>query len=307
MGERHLTLCFLLACLSVVVAYEGSGLESITKPLVILPQNWYLATETSYPNAVSEYDPEGAGMMQYIDETDQDSVLINYEKAPAITWTNATLEMKASEILERDHPNALIVDSGTMTIAHVTAGYAKSYDSEYDAYGLETVFRKGSVFFNVYALYAATHYAEAQVTSLLNSIAVQEPTSISCLIEASNPETGEQVTIRGAIIPVCPDAPVRIIIRTPDGPTSAIAATTDSLGNYSTSYIPNRPGTWSFQASWDGNDVYKGAESSAAYLTIEIGIRENPPPYYVLAIVAGVLLVAASFLLFRKKRRFPKS
>jgi hypothetical protein len=306
MREKHLIPFFLLACLSSAGVYEVSSLESITKPLVVPPSNWYLARETSYPNALSEYDPEGAGMMQYIDETDQDSVLINYEKAPAITWTNATLEMKAAEILERDHPSASIMGNGTMTIARVTAGYAKSYDSEYDTYSLETVFQKGSIFFRAYALYAAMHYAEAQVISLLNSIAVQEPTSISCLIETSNPETGEPVTIRGAILPVCPDAQVRVIIRTPDGPTSAIAAITDSLGNYSTSYIPNRPGIWSFQASWEGNDVYKGAESSSVYLTIETGTSEDPPPYYVLATVAGVSLAVASFLLFKKKRRIPK-
>lgn len=294
-------LYLLLACLSVSVVYEGSGLESITKPLVVPPSNWYLASETSYPNAPSEYDPEGAGMMQYIDQLDQDFVVIHYERASAITWTNATLESKAAEILERDHTTEPIIDNGIMTIAGITAGYAKAYDSQYDAYSLETVFKKGPVFFRAYANYAATHYAEAQVISLLNTIAVQETTLISCSVNAFSAETGDKLTIYGAISPSCPNVPVRIIAQAPDGSRSAVAAATDGTGNYSVAYTPNYAGIWSFQASWDGNDVYKGAESPIAYLKVETPANGNSLPYYGLAIAAGIT-GAAACLLFLKRR-----
>ncbi len=302
MSERHLTLCFLLACLSVFVVYEGSGLESITKPLIVPPLDWSLASEMPYPNAASEYDPEGAGMIQYIDQLDQDYVVIHYERAPAVAWTNATLVLKAAEILERDHMAKPIVYNGTLTIAGVTAGYAKAYDSQYDAYNLETVFTKGSVFFRAYANYIATHFAEAQVISLLNSIAVQESTSISCSANALSGKVGDELTIHGAIWPSCPSVPVRINTQAPDGLRSSVAATTDDTGSYSVAYTPNYAGTWSFQASWDGNDVYKGAESPIVFLTVESSAGEDSSLYYSLAIFAGIAGAATCLLLFFKRK-----
>jgi hypothetical protein len=307
MRERHLTLCFLLACLSVFVVYEGLGLESITKPLIVPPLDWSLASEMPYPNAASEYDSEGAGMMQYIDQIDQDFVVIHFEKAPAIAWTNATLESKAAEILERDHTTEPIVDNGTMTIAGATAGYAKAYDSQYEAYSLETVFTKGTIFFRAYADYAANHYAEAQVIWLLNSIAVQESTLISCSVNVSSVETGTCLSIYGAISPSCPNVPVRIIAQPPEGLRSAVAATTDDTGSYSVAYTPNYAGIWSFQASWDGNDVYRGAESPIAYLTVETSANGNSLPYYGLAIAAGIAGAAACLLLFLKRNGSQRS
>jgi hypothetical protein len=277
-------------------------LESITKPLVVPPLNWYLASDTPYPDAPSEYDPEGAGMMQYIDQLDQDFVVIHYERASTITWTNATLESEAAEILERDHTGEPIVDNGAMTIAGVAAGYAKAYDSQYDTHSLEAIFEKGLVFFRAYANYAANHYAEAQVVTLLNSIAIQESTLISCSVNAPSAETGVELTIYGAIWPSCPNVPVRIMAQAPDGFGSAVTATTDGTGNYSVAYTPNSAGIWSFQASWDGNDVYKGAESPIAYLTVEASTGGNSPPYYSLAIVAGIAGVAVCLLLFFKRK-----
>lgn len=305
--KGHLTLYFLLTCLSVLVVYEVSGLESITKPLIVPPPNWYLASETPYPNAASEYDPEGAGLMQYIDQSDQDYVVVHYERASTITWTNATLASKAAEVLERDHTTEPIVDSGTIAIAGVPAGYAKAYDSQYDAYSLETVFTKGSVFFRAYANYAATHFAEAQITSLLNSIAVQESTTISCSVNVSSVETGDELTIYGAIFPSCPSVPVRINTQAPDGIKSSMVAFTDGTGNYSVAFTPNAAGVWTFQASWDGNDVYKGAESPIAYLTVEPSTGENSPPYYSLVIVAGIAGAAACLLLFLKRNGSQRS
>lgn len=280
-------------------------MDPLTKPLVVLPTNWHLVSEVPYPNASAEYDPQGAGMFQYVDELDQDFVVIQYERAPVTPWTSASLEIKAVEIFGRNHPNELIIDRGTMTIAGVAAGYAKAYDSQYNAHSMETLFIKGVVFFRAYANYAATHAAEAQVTALLNSIAVQEPTSISCLTSGSSVETGKQVTVYGAISPICPNVPVRVSIQTPDGLISTVTATTDPNGNYSAQYTPNREGAWAFQASWDGNDLYRGAESSTAHLTVKTVTAKNQLSYYGLVLAAGLsafLLV----LVFLKKRMLPQ-
>lgn len=243
-------------------------------------------------------------MLLYVDELDQDHVMIYYERASVSQWTNASLTAKATEIFKRTYPSVAIIDSGTMTIAGVTGGYAEAHDTQQDAYNLQTVFQKGLILFRAYANYEATHYAEAQVTSLLNSITVREPSSISCSVDTTSSRTGEQVTIQGTILPSCPTVQVTISVQAPDGQVSAIVATTNILSDYSASYTPNNPGIWSFRASWDGNDAYKGADSSISHLTVETAASENPPPYSLLAIAASVLGIAVLLTLFKKKKGF---
>lgn len=301
MKKGFLIVGFAIAYLVFAIVPSVFGAETLSKPIVTPPTYWHLESETPYPNAPAEYDPQGAGMVEYLDETDYDFVMIYYERAPAISWSSSSLEAKAIEIFERDHPGKSISDSGTMTIAGVQAGYAKGYDSEYDTYRLETVFTKGPVFFSVYAYYDATSQDEAQVMSLMNSISIQESTVISCSVNTYSVTRGQAVTIFGTISPSCANVPVKVNARAPDGFSNTLTTITTSTGSYSISYVPNKIGSWTFEASWDGNDLYKGAQSQVISLVVEAPLIETLLPY--IALTVAVAVTAVAILVFVKKRK----
>ncbi len=170
MRKQHVIAILLLATIVLAAVPFASAAESLSKPSVTLPSNWQLTDETAYPNAVSEHDAQGAGLLQYQDPTTYDGVMIYYEKAPTTTYTSAQLQAEAEAIFTRDHSDLTYTDSGVMTVAGVQAGYAKALETTYNAYVLELVFVKDNYYINAYALYDANTQSENAVTSLLNSI-----------------------------------------------------------------------------------------------------------------------------------------
>jgi ABC-type glycerol-3-phosphate transport system permease component len=171
---KHLAVIFLLALIIIMVAPLAQAADTISKPTVTLPMNWALTDDTPYPDSVSEYDPAGAGLLEYTDQQTYDFVMIYYEKALSIQYTAASLQAEAESIYTRDHTDSYF-DSGSKQYAGVTAGYAKGYNATVGSagvYRLEVVFVKGGEYFNVYAYYDATDQAESTVTSLINSIDV---------------------------------------------------------------------------------------------------------------------------------------
>lgn len=165
-NKKTFTFLFVI---TLVLAAAIPFSSALTKPSVTLPANWELTEETPYPEEMSEHDPEGAGMVQYQNNINFDGVMIYYEDSLSITYTNNQLKSEVENIFERDHEGNFD-ESGIMTIAGVSAGYAKAYDQEYDAYILELVFVKGSYYINAYAYYDANSASENAVMALLNSI-----------------------------------------------------------------------------------------------------------------------------------------
>jgi len=164
---------YILCCLAISFPIASCA-KSISKPTVTLPANWYLESETPYPEEYSEYDPEGAGLLVYWDGENYDFVMLYYEKAPDYTLTESALKSKAGNMFLEYHEEYPLDETGTTTIAGEVAGYAIGYDSELDINRLEIVFVKNGVFLNAYAYYTATNEDWNEVKSLLDSISISD-------------------------------------------------------------------------------------------------------------------------------------
>ncbi len=180
--QQIIAVILLTAIISTAIPLYKA--QQLSKPTVNLPSQWKLEDETPYPNAASEHDPAGAGKLEYVDQDDFDVVKIYYEKAPNTTYSNSDLEDEAVNIFQRE--NDLIIDeSGVKTVASVSSGYAKGYDSELDTYTVEYVFIKSDYYFNIHAYYDATSEDENQAKSIMDSISVGA-TSPGSLFEGTN-------------------------------------------------------------------------------------------------------------------------
>lgn len=167
--KKQQIMVILLVATFALAALPLTSAQSLSKPSVTIPSGWQLVDETPYPDAYSEHDSQGAGLLKYQNPTNYDGVMIYYERAPSTTYTSSDLQYEAESIFSRDH-DISYDESGVMTVAGVQSGYAKGYDSTYDAYVLELVFIKDNYYINAYALYDANSQSENAVMSLLNSI-----------------------------------------------------------------------------------------------------------------------------------------
>ncbi len=169
-GKQKLLAVILLAALMSTLPLVYA--QSLQKPTVTVPSGWNLKDETAYPDAAAEHDPAGAGMLQYINPENGDEVKIFYEKAQS-SYNSPELKDEAETLFERDlsEDGWTIDESGTKpNVAGVSAGFAKGYDAEIDAYVEDLVFVKGNYYFNVLTLYDATSASETAAYSLINSI-----------------------------------------------------------------------------------------------------------------------------------------
>jgi hypothetical protein len=164
--------CFLFVLIGVP---KGSATAALARPTVTLPSGWVLSNETAYPNSPHpEHDPTGAGFAMYEDTVTSEAVLIYYENSMGKTYTNDQLRSEA----ERIHTQVLeenFTESGVMTVAGVSAGYALVYNAVYSYTSREFVFIKGEYYFNVYAIYLNSNPA---AMNIVNSISVPTQTSL---------------------------------------------------------------------------------------------------------------------------------
>ena len=120
----------LIATLPIATATMIKAQTTLSAPSVQVPNsNWLFQDSTKYPNAPSEYDPAGGGMLSYVDNTNYDTVKIWYEKAQVSSYTSQQLENEAVRIFNRDDASDTrsLDSSGTKTYANVAAGFAISF------------------------------------------------------------------------------------------------------------------------------------------------------------------------------------
>ncbi len=173
--KQKLVMMFLLAGLILSSMPLAMAAATLAPPTVSMPNsNWEETDSTSYPNTVAEHDPDGAGMLEYTDNTNHDMITIYYEKAQVSGYSSPQLKTEAENIFEEyDSSDTRSLDaSGTATFAGVEAGYAEGYDDTEETYITELVFIKGGYYFNVQAYYDATTQSEEDVDALINSISV---------------------------------------------------------------------------------------------------------------------------------------
>ncbi|MCX8150614.1 MAG: hypothetical protein N3D85_03820 [Candidatus Bathyarchaeota archaeon] len=168
MEKLCITVFLLLNIVALSVAPLASA-QTLTPPNVSLPGGWRLESQKPYPEAPSEYDEAGAGMLQYVNPQNYDEVRIYYERAPSRTFSSSELKREAEHLFDRDLTDE-IQESGTMQLAGTTAGFAKAYDAQEDAYLWDIVFIKDNYYLNVLAYHAASSQSQNEVMSILNSI-----------------------------------------------------------------------------------------------------------------------------------------
>jgi hypothetical protein len=136
-----------------------------------LPADWSLLSLTPYEEAlyVGEYDDQ-SGLIEYVNQDTYDIIQIFYERAPESDLTPSALEQDADDIFQRDL-GYMPDETGIMTVAGTTAGYAKGYDPDFDLYDLELVLILDHIYLDMYAGYA-TPEVEDEILYMIESISL---------------------------------------------------------------------------------------------------------------------------------------
>jgi len=156
----------------IVLAVTAMSCGDLARPMIdYLPTDWSLLSLTPYEEEIyeGEYDDQ-SGLIEYVNQVTYDSIQIFYERAPEWDLTPSALEQDADDIFQRDI-GYMPDETGIMTIAGTTAGYAKGYDSDFDVYDLELVLVLDHIYVDVYAIYA-TSEVEDQVLEMIDSISL---------------------------------------------------------------------------------------------------------------------------------------
>jgi len=93
------------------------------------------------------------------------------------------------------------------------------------------------------------------------TVAVKLPSTITISTSLSAVARGEKMAVTGSINPPHTSM-VTLIYRKPDGSQITKQVESDPNGKYKDTIAPNVVGTWSAQASWDGDADYFGASTS---------------------------------------------
>ncbi len=101
--------------------------------------------------------------------------------------------------------------------------------------------------------------------------------TITCSASSTEISIGENVNITGSISPLKPNVRVKISWRKGYGEWEFVYVDTDANGKYTFTWSPYTPGTYEVKASWEGDELYEGAES--IILTIHVSsISETSSP-----------------------------
>jgi len=172
MSKKKLAGIIVACTIAIIVIVATAACSGVLpQPMIdYIPTNWSLFSLTPYEEEIYEgiYD-DHAGAIIYINQVTYDSISIFYERAPNWDLTPSALEQDADDIF-RDL-GYIPDETGTMTLAGTTAGYAKGYDSEIDVYDLELVLVLDHVYVNVYAAYAPLE-VEDQILAMIDSISL---------------------------------------------------------------------------------------------------------------------------------------
>ena len=156
----------------ILIAVTATSCAAPPRPMIdYLPADWSLLSLTPYEEGLyeGEYDDQ-SGLIAYWNQVTGDSIQTFYERAPEWDLTPSDLEQDADNIFQRDI-GYMPDETGIMTIAGTTAGYAKGYDADFDVYDLELVLVLDRVYVDVYAFYT-TPEVEDQILDMIGSISL---------------------------------------------------------------------------------------------------------------------------------------
>lgn len=167
---KKLTKLILIFSFSILFVIPSSVFsESLSKPNVVLPTNWFLEIEAAYGEYQGWWDPEGAGLLKFKNEEGDGFIYIYYERALNDTYTNDELTAQAMMFWMANHEEP-IDDYGVMTCAGVPAGFMSyQYPEGVNYRGI--VLAKGNYLFDINAVWS-TSQAENEIMAILNSLDV---------------------------------------------------------------------------------------------------------------------------------------
>jgi len=156
----------------IVLAVTAMSCGDLTRPMITyVPVDWSLLSLTPYEEAlfVGEYDDQ-SGLIEYVNQDTYDTIQIFYERAPKSDLSPSALERDADDIFQRDL-EYMPDETGIMTVAGTTAGYAKGYDPDFELYDLEVILVLDHIYLDVYAGYASPD-VEDEIMDMIDSISL---------------------------------------------------------------------------------------------------------------------------------------
>jgi hypothetical protein len=160
------TLIAIILLILLIAVPTCSAAASLSKPSVTLPSGWAPNGETPYPDAMSEHDPAGAGLLEYTDTVNYAWISLYYEKT-SMSYTDPQLKAEAEDLFST-YESTYYVESGVRNFGGNKAGWATAYDPDTEAYDLVFVMTKEGYYINVLASYE--NASQIAVESILGSI-----------------------------------------------------------------------------------------------------------------------------------------
>jgi hypothetical protein len=129
-------------------------------------------------------------------------------------------------------------------------------------------------------------------------------TTITLSLTPSMVTQGEGVAINGVIEPAM-SVNVTLFITDPDGTSTNKTVTSASSGTFSSTFKPDKAGTWQVTAKWDGDTTFAAYTSLAAAVTVKP--IDFSWVYPTVALAIGLIALGTGIFtlyryLFRKKR-----
>jgi len=110
------------------------------------------------------------------------------------------------------------------------------------------------------------------------------PTTTTCTVSAQRVDIGGAMEASGSITPSRENATVWLSLRKPTQTTTNISTLTKLDGSYRVSFKPDVVGTWSLNASWSGDQLYRGSWAVATFeVTERAKITVRPSGNYLTA------------------------
>jgi len=114
-----------------------------------------------------------------------------------------------------------------------------------------------------------TSEGEIKVQQYLYDISIMKSiTTVSCSVDPTDISVADNIGIQGSTSPSCPDKNIILTFIKPDGEALTKSIITGSDGSFYFSFAPEVIGSWTVTSSWEGDEEYEGATSSAVHFMV---------------------------------------
>ena len=104
------------------------------------------------------------------------------------------------------------------------------------------------------------------------------PSAISCKLSSYENFVGKLIVVSGIIEPHLAEKRVSLTYVKPDGSLTIRNSITDQAGSFNDTCVSDLAGSWTVQASWEGDSVFTGASSFILHFVVSPSPTPSPPP-----------------------------